>query len=652
MQTKYFNDAIIGNKNIVASYNDKGQILRLFYSAPDYKQYLEYMNFGVKVNDSNLIKLHDDINNIYEQSYIEDTNILKTEIINTYFNLQITQTDFVPIKNNILVKKYKFKNRNTIDLNVNFLVHSKLLTDENNSVSGKVVQNGILQYSHDDILCITCTNKNISSHQINDSENNIETGIINDKDYIGMSADSSICYTIGNLKPEEEKSIDIIIYINKNKDKFKLDEIEQDLLKIEKIDLNKELEQTKKYWKKYVKDHTKLELKEETSYERKVKQIYKRTILLYPLLTNEETGGISAAVEIDEQRTQCGRYAYCWPRDAVFVTKAMDLLGMEKETEKFYKNFCKNTQSKSGMWEQRFYTDGRLAPCWGYQIDETASVVFGVYEHYKITKDNKFLKDNLKMCEKAVHFLQKYINQLMNIQEKEDLVKKEIEETYKDRVEKIPVSYDLWEMHEGTHLYSLASIYAAYNSMIKIYDEITLEKDASNNRLKNESIEKNKKIMEEQLEIIKKYVLENLYNEERKSFVRSIEDNKIDISMLGAVVPFNMFSPKEKKILNTVETMNMNIRTYTGGYQRFEQDHYRNGNPWPVATLWMALYYIEIKDYKKAKECFDFVVKSASEYGLLGEQVDNSTMKPAWVIGLGWSHAMFIIVLNKLINRN
>ena len=68
---------------------------------------------------------------------------------------------------------------------------------------------------------------------------------------------------------------------------------------------------------------------------------------------------------------------------------------MDKEVEKFYKTFCNSTQSKDGMWEQRFYTDGNLAPSWGYQIDETASVVFGVYEHYKATKDVKFLKDTL-----------------------------------------------------------------------------------------------------------------------------------------------------------------------------------------------------------------------------------------------------------------
>ena len=32
---------------------------------------------------------------------------------------------------------------------------------------------------------------------------------------------------------------------------------------------------------------------------------------------------------------------------------------------------------------QRFFTDGKLAPAWGYQIDETASVVYGIYEHYQ-----------------------------------------------------------------------------------------------------------------------------------------------------------------------------------------------------------------------------------------------------------------------------
>ena len=82
---------------------------------------------------------------------------------------------------------------------------------------------------------------------------------------------------------------------------------------------------------------------------------------------------------------------------------------------------------------------------------------------------------------------------------------------------------------------------------------------------------------------------------------------------------------------------------------RFEQDHYTGERPWVIATLWMAMYYLKINDIKSAKECFDFVVNSATSHGFLAEQVENSEMKSAWVIGLSWSHAMFVIVLEELI---
>ena len=37
---------------------------------------------------------------------------------------------------------------------------------------------------------------------------------------------------------------------------------------------------------------------------------------------------------------------------------------------------------------------------------------------------------------------------------------------------------------------------------------------------------------------------------------------------------------------------------------------------------------------------------------LLVYKIDNNTLKPCWVIGLGWSHAMFIIVLEKLYGKS
>lgn len=626
---KYYNDAIIGNQNILASFTKQGEILRLLYPTRDYKQMIDFFHVGLKINDSRLVYLHEDINNIYMQQYEEDTNILNTEVLNTYFNLKIVQTDYASIKENVLIRKYKFTNENTINLDLNFLVHSSLTSSPENRVSGMCRNDALIQYNHEYMLC-TFSKEKLLSSQINNSKANIEDGKIWDKDYVGMSANSSISYDLGTLKPNETREFELYIFIEDSK--IGLDNLEKTIDRIRKIDFRTEYEAVKKYWKKYVKDHNGLELDlAETPKNRKIKQIYTRTILLYSLLVNHETGGISAAVEVDENLKQCGGYQYCWPRDAVFTTTAMDILKMKKEVEKFYKSFCKNTQSRNGMWEQRFFTDGRLAPCWGYQIDETASVIVGVYNHYKVIEDKKFLKDNLKMCEKAINFLKKYVEDIFQ------------------ETNKCGISYDLWEEYEGVNLYAVSSIFASFNAMIKIYEE--LKEEFTKNRVKQENVNKEKEMLRNLSVTLREYILKNFYDESKKSLVRNLEDKTLDISILGTVIPFELFSPKDKKILNTVERINMTLRTYTGGYKRFETDTYREGKPWIIATLWIAEYYLEIGEKQKAKECFDFVIKTSTEHGFLAEQVNNSTMQPDWVIGLGWSHAMFIETLKKMIEK-
>lgn len=624
---KYFNDAVIGNSKIRAGLTKKGELIRLFYPNIDFMQFIDEFKVGVKINDSRLIHLEEDINNVYEQYYSEDTNVLNTEIENTYFNLEILQTDCAPTNiENLLIRRYILVNKNTIPLDVKLLIHSKLLTNQNNDVASRAIKEGLIQYTHDYNFAIF-SNQEILSHRLNDVDAVVETAYLEDKDYIGMSNNAAIMYQIKELQPGDRVEIPIYIYINDNNEKYRNSDIEKEIDRITKIDYNSEISKTKKYWRKYVKEHSKIEFAENT-YEQSVKNIYNRTILLYPLLYNQKTGGIAAAMEVDEYRTKCGRYAYSWPRDAAFITSALDLINMEKETEKFYKNFCKNTQSRDGVWEQRFYTDGRLASAWGYQIDETASVVYGVYEHYLKTKDLKFLKDCFKMLEKATRYLEKYIDKILK----------------NEKPEKI--SYDLWEMNEGTSLYSISAIFAGFRAMISI-NEIMIN-EFSNNRLKQNEIREQKERLQDKIVEIKEYIVNNFYDENRKNYRRNLEDDKLDVSILGSVYPFKVFSPKEKKIENTVERINMTLRTYTGGYLRFEGDEYTKERPWVITTLWMALYYIEAGKIKEAKECFDFVVRTQNPYGLLAEQVDNSKMEPAWVIGLGWSHAMFIIVLDKL----
>ncbi|MFR7545478.1 MAG: glycoside hydrolase family 15 protein [Clostridia bacterium] len=644
MKRKYLNDAIIGNRKMIASLSSKGELLRLSYPTADYRQFIDYYEMGVKVNDSMLIKLHDDINNTYNQYYSTDTNVLNTEIENTYFKLNMKQEDFVPMKKDVLIRRYTFTNYNKIDLDVKFLINSKLFSNLNNMVGVRICDNAMIQYSHD-FAMTTFSNMPIYSYQLNNVEANISSGVINDKDYIAMSNQSAIAYDLGILKPGETKEFNIYIYINKNYKVDVLDDLIKEIDKIKAYDTLKLITDTKNYWRRYVKKHETIKVKyDDELYNAKIQKILRRTILLFPLLVNEETGGIIAALEVDEEKDLCGRYAYCWPRDAVTISQALDMVGMYKDADNFYNIFLRKTQSKNGMWEQRFYTDGRLAPCWGYQIDETASVIAGLYQHFKIKefrlkeRDIDFLKDNLIMCENAMEFLKNYIDNLLNDKRMEENLQTKY--SYLDRSQIYKhVSYDLWEMNEGIHLYSLSAIYAAFDAMGKIYAE--LQKS-----IKKFKIPKETEKLEEYKEIIKKYILENLYDEKQNILKRNTKDSNMDISIMGAVTPFRVFEPNDKIIQNTVQKINLTLRTYTGGYLRFENDGYIGGkNPWVISTMWMYIYYRLIGAKANSEECLKFVIDTATPLGLLAEQVDNEEMKSKWVIGLGWSHAMFILAL-------
>ena len=233
--------------------------------------------------------MHEDINNRYYQYYTEDTNILNTEIENTYFKLNIRQTDFATIKNNLIIRKYVFANNNKIDLKVNFVVYSKLLTNSNNMISGKVIEDGLIQYNHDFSFAIF-SNLEINGHRINDVDSYIRDGVLSDKDYIGMSNASGITYDLETLKPGEQKEFFIAIYVKNNREIKKQDGFEEEIESLKKLDVAKEYSQTKKYWKSYVEKHNVLPVKDNKNVNENAMQIYKRTILLFPLLQNEETG--------------------------------------------------------------------------------------------------------------------------------------------------------------------------------------------------------------------------------------------------------------------------------------------------------------------------------------------------------------------------
>ena len=181
-------------------------------------------------------------------------------------------------------------------------------------VGVRICDNAMIQYSHDFAMA-TFSNMPIYSYQLNNVDENIESGVLHDKDYIAMSNHSAISYDIGVLKPRESKEFNIYIYINKNYKVDVLDDLIKEMDRIKKFNTLKMMMDTKNYWRKYVEKHNVLKVKDYGPiYNGRIQKILRRTILLFPLLVNEETGGIIAALEVDEEKDFCGRYAYCWPR--------------------------------------------------------------------------------------------------------------------------------------------------------------------------------------------------------------------------------------------------------------------------------------------------------------------------------------------------
>ena len=66
---KYLNEAIIGNNNMLVTFTSKGELQRLYNSDRSFRQYIDFSYVGVKINDSGIIYLHNDVNNTYKQYY-------------------------------------------------------------------------------------------------------------------------------------------------------------------------------------------------------------------------------------------------------------------------------------------------------------------------------------------------------------------------------------------------------------------------------------------------------------------------------------------------------------------------------------------------------------------------------------------------------
>jgi len=116
-------------------------------------------------------------------------------------------------------------------------------------------------------------------------------------------------------------------------------------------------------------------------------------------------------------------------------------------------------------------------------------------------------------------------------------------------------------------------------------------------------------------------------------------DNVLDISSFYGVLMFKDAKQDADKLIKTAEAVENRLTNLgpAGGTIRYENDRYLMD-----CSLWLAQYYVLIKELDQARALLDWAQSLAYPSGVFSEQIKPVSGQPAGVAPLVWSHAEFI----------
>jgi oligosaccharide amylase len=389
---------------------------------------------------------------------------------------------------------------------------------------------------------------------------------------------------------------------------------------------------TRNYWRAWVnKSDRDLSLLPET-----VVDLFNRSLLIVHTQIDRD-GAMLAANDHDVAERATDHYSYLWTRDGAFIANAMDKAGYSHITRKFF-DICGRILHKDGYFLQKYNPDGTVASswhaCWDpisgkdlvpIQEDETALVLWALWEHYTCFKDIEFAHRHYrKMVIPCAEFMF----------------------GFRDEATGLPLpSWNLWEDRRGVHTFTCSAVVAGLRAAAN-FGEVFGESDR---------VDRYRRAANEMVGAMRKH----LYTEVDGRFLRSLQtddrggliaDNTVDASLFGLFY-FDCFPPNDEAVRNTMRAVEEKLSA-GGGIGRYEFDGYMRpedtdaGNAWFICTLWLAEYYIATAesdlDLKSALRLIEWCADRALPSGVLSEQYDPGSGKQMSVSPLTWSHSTFV----------
>ena len=386
---------------------------------------------------------------------------------------------------------------------------------------------------------------------------------------------------------------------------------------------------TKAYW------HNWLSLGSDTLHrvDKKYLEFTKKSLMIVKAHVDKR-GGILASG--DSSIFNYGRdyYCYCWPRDGAYAIWPLIRLGYTDEAKNFFE-FCRDTISQDGYMMHKYQPDRAIGSTWhplvhdnrkelAIQEDETAIIITMLGEFYDRFKEAEFVQSlYIKMIKPMADFMTKFIDEATNLPH---------------------ASYDLWEEKFLTTTYTTVLVEFALKRAAKFAEIFDYPDDAVNWKTAADKINGSLVLLFDQ----DKGAYRKGYHLQPDGSLQF--DNTLDVSSLYGVFMYGDLKTESDKITSTLKIVENQMANLgpAGGVIRHEEDWYmRSGasvppNPWHICSLWLAQYYIQAKDYAKARSILDWSMSHALPSGVLSEQINPVTGYSVSVAPLVWSHAEFV----------
>lgn len=645
-------DIPIGNGSLLLLYDRTGVVRDLFFPNVGSENHAQGHPFRVGVWVNGAFSWIDGEGWERSLDYEDDTLVARIELINTTLGIEIFMRDVVDFHENIYVREITARNLSTDFVELRLFFHHDFHiygSEIGDTVCYKPEEKGLLHYKGKRYFFVNALTENgVGLTQF-------ATGVKEVKSLEGTWVDATDGVLSGN--PVAQGSVDSICAVHLKippgrkatayywmaactdwKGVKRLND-----LIVRRTPLNF-IRRTADYWKLWLN-------REQMKFgdlPDAVGRLYARSLLILRTHSNNN-GAVIAASDSDILQFSRDTYTYMWPRDGAIVAHALDVAGFPLPSRRFFE-FCGEIIGRNGYFLHKYNFDGTLASSWHpwilegkphlpIQEDETGLVLWALWEHFQLYRDVEFIKPLYrKVIKAAADFMCEFV----------------------DKRTGLPLpSYDLWEEQLGVHCFTASAVIAGLRAAGHFTTAFG-ENDLSEKYMKA-------------ADNMKDAVIEYLYDEDTGRFLGSISERlgvlskefRLD-SSLCALFAFGVFPASDQKVVSTIEALKEKLwcREGIGGLARYENDRYQRvvspsdrnpGNPWIICTLWYAQYLIEkAKGEDELSESVAFlnwVAERALHSGVLAEQVNPFTGEPVSVCPLTWSHAAFIITVQRYLKK-